>query len=87
MAAPCVSASATPTLCAELYDANAEGLLSSPGVLTPLAASTVKPGLAKAFQISADGKEVTFMLRKGIKWSDGRPSLPPMSSSGMRTCC
>lgn len=31
------------------------------------------PKLAKSFFISDDGKEYTINLRKGIKWSDGKP--------------
>ncbi len=33
----------------------------------------VVPKLAKSFTISPDGKVYTFYLRKGIKWSDGKP--------------
>lgn len=33
----------------------------------------VIPKLAKSFKISPDGKTYTFYLRRGIKWSDGKP--------------
>lgn len=33
----------------------------------------VIPKLAKSFEISPDGKTYTFHLRRGIKWSDGKP--------------
>lgn len=33
----------------------------------------VQPGLAKAWEWSADGKTLTLHLRKGLKWSDGHP--------------
>ena len=33
----------------------------------------VIPGVAKSWDISADGKTYTFHLRKGMKWSDGQP--------------
>jgi len=31
------------------------------------------PQVAKAYEISADGKRTTLFLRKGMKWSDGSP--------------
>jgi len=34
---------------------------------------TVIPNIAKNWEISDDGKTYTFYLRKGIKWSDGKP--------------
>ena len=33
----------------------------------------VQPGLAKKWEWSEDGKELTLFLRKGLKWSDGDP--------------
>lgn len=33
----------------------------------------VIPKLAKSFEISPDGRTYTFHLRRGIKWSDGKP--------------
>jgi len=36
-------------------------------------ASTVFPEVAEAYEFSADAKELTFHLRKGMKWSDGAP--------------
>jgi peptide/nickel transport system substrate-binding protein len=32
-----------------------------------------EPALAKAWQISADNKIITFQLRPGLQWSDGQP--------------
>lgn len=33
----------------------------------------LQPALAKSWEISPDGKEVTFYLRQGLKFSDGKP--------------
>jgi len=35
--------------------------------------STITPGVAKSWELSPDGKVFTFVLRKGMKWSDGAP--------------
>lgn len=35
--------------------------------------SDTEPSLAEKIDISPDGKEYTFTLRKGVKWSDGQP--------------
>ncbi|MHB0877207.1 MAG: ABC transporter substrate-binding protein [Anaerolineae bacterium] len=33
----------------------------------------IEPNLAERWEISDDGKEFTFYLRQGVKWSDGEP--------------
>ncbi len=33
----------------------------------------IQPGIAKAWEFSEDGRELTLFLREGIKWSDGEP--------------
>jgi len=33
----------------------------------------LRPGVAKAWQVSEDGKTTTISLRKGMRWSDGAP--------------
>lgn len=33
----------------------------------------IRPHLAKSWESSPDGREWTFHLRKGVKWSDGQP--------------
>jgi peptide/nickel transport system substrate-binding protein len=43
-----------------------EGLLSYDFDMNP------KPVLAESWKVSPDGKTVTFNLRKGVKWHDGR---------------
>ncbi|MBW1714254.1 MAG: peptide ABC transporter substrate-binding protein [Deltaproteobacteria bacterium] len=45
-----------------------QGLLRYPPGKTNLV-----PGLAKSYDISADGKEYTFRLREGLKFTDGTP--------------
>jgi peptide/nickel transport system substrate-binding protein len=45
-----------------------QGLLKYPPGKTNLV-----PGLAKSYDISADGKEYTFKLREGLKFTDGTP--------------
>lgn len=45
-----------------------QGLLRYPPGKTNLV-----PGLAKSYEISADGKEYTFKLRQGLKFTDGTP--------------
>lgn len=43
------------------------------GLLSYQADGTLEGHLAEAWSVSEDGKEVTFKLRKGVKWSDGQP--------------
>ncbi len=35
--------------------------------------SDVEPSIAEKIDVSADGKEYTFFMRPGMKWSDGEP--------------
>ncbi len=35
--------------------------------------SEIIPNVAKSWEIANEGKEFTFVLRKGMKWSDGEP--------------
>lgn len=43
-----------------------DGLLEYDFNLKPI------PGLAQSWEVSPDGKKITFHLRKGIKWHDGK---------------
>ena len=45
-----------------------EGLLNQNGLTAAL-----EPGLAESWEISADKRRITFTLREGLKWSDGKP--------------
>jgi len=42
-------------------------------VVADASLSQFKPQLASAFNVSADGKTISFTLRDGIKWQDGNP--------------
>jgi len=44
-----------------------------PGVDTDLTEDQVIPNVAESFEVSDDGREYTFKLRAGMKWSDGEP--------------
>ena len=35
--------------------------------------NTARPNIAKGFEMSDDGREITLFLREGMRWSDGEP--------------
>ncbi|MEH1920958.1 ABC transporter substrate-binding protein [Nostoc sp.] len=43
------------------------------GLVKENARGEIKPNLAKYWQTSKDHKQVIYTLRKGLKWSDGKP--------------
>lgn len=45
-----------------------DSLLSSNGLTGDL-----EPGFAESWEISPDQKQITFLMREGLKWSDGAP--------------
>lgn len=51
------------------WKADASLAARTPDLLTV----NIEPNLAEKWEISDDGKEVTFYLRKGVRWSDGEP--------------
>jgi peptide/nickel transport system substrate-binding protein len=44
------------------------------------------PNIARGWEVSADGKVTTLLLRRGMRWSDGQPFTADDFSSGTRTC-
>ena len=42
------------------------------------ATQALEPELAEKWNLSKDGRRITFTLRQGIRFSDGIPSLPRM---------
>lgn len=51
------------------YDLNAERCL----VFSDHDLRTIIPNILESYQVSPDGREWTFRLRRGMKWSDGEP--------------
>lgn len=43
------------------------------GLLEYAPDTTGHPALAESWSVSADGKSITFKLRKGVQWHDGKP--------------
>lgn len=54
---------------ADVFVMSNEPLLNTPGIL----GKEITGNVLKDYKASADSKEFTFMMRKGLKWSDGKP--------------
>jgi peptide/nickel transport system substrate-binding protein len=54
---------------ADAFVAGNEPLLNTPGIV----GKDVTGNVLESYEASADQKEFTFHLRKGLKWSDGQP--------------
>ncbi len=64
-----------PTLVSAFNSAAPIGIVSTKifeGLLTYDFDMNPKPALAETWKVSADGKTITFNLRKGVKWHDGK---------------
>lgn len=55
------------------YNSEVIALLISDGLVAYDASLEMRPVLATSWDLSADGRTVTFHLRKGVRWQDGRP--------------
>ena len=64
--------SLNPMLVADMPSLRATELMYE-GLVTPPIAGEVSPALAESWQISPDEGAVTFKLRSGLKWHDGKP--------------
>jgi peptide/nickel transport system substrate-binding protein len=59
------------------YGMGATGLIYEPLIEFNLASTTVQyPWLATSYTWSNGGKSITFTIRKGVKWNDGKPFTP-----------
>lgn len=59
-----VTSNESPSIFSYIY----EGLITEDGL-----SGDVVPALAESWEISADGLQIIFTLRQGLRWSDGEP--------------
>ncbi len=64
--------SLNPMLVADMPSLRASELMFE-GLVSPPIAGEVEPALAESWQVSPDERAVTFRLRSGMKWHDGKP--------------
>jgi peptide/nickel transport system substrate-binding protein len=64
--------SLNPMLVADMPSLRATELMYE-GLVTPPIAGEVEPALAESWQVAPDEKSVTFQLRRGVTWHDGKP--------------
>jgi len=70
---PAQVAKLTPLVATDLYQRIVENKVLESLVYYDPATLDSAPLLAKSFQISPDGKTITFQLREGVTFSDGQP--------------
>lgn len=61
-----------PWVTTQAYDANITALIYE-GLLRLNEKLEWVPNLAESYQVSEDGRTITFRLKEGIVWSDGKP--------------
>ncbi len=55
------------------YNSEVIGSLISDGLVQYDASLQIRPMLARSWELSEDQRTVTFRLREGVRWQDGRP--------------
>ncbi len=50
-----------------------QNLLNNLTILDPVDGSNIRPDLAESWTITPDGKTITYNIRKGVAWHDGKP--------------
>ncbi len=63
----------SPVLASDNVSAYMWGRVYATLLSTDAKTAELEPGLAEKFSTSDDGKTLTFVLRDGLKWSDGSP--------------
>lgn len=53
------------------------------GLTTEAPDGSIEPGAAQRWEVSADGREYRFALRRGLRWSNGDPLLAAHFAAGL----